>query len=260
MSKLIALLFILGLVGCSTHQSGESTSVTSDITREVASVKSDLKDLQATIEKTRKIFPKLGNPRYYIFDHFVNRGREVVAGKFQGQKLNEELLKLVSAHKVMSEAGIYLNFSKIVDADSKEVTAGLTEMDRLVNQIRDQVENKFFVEDKEKAETSERLSLVKALSERIGRYYKGFVKGDADKASIKTMLGVIKGLNADNAEFGYAQLKKNKGYKQARKILKNLNLPDSGEIDGASDAFEKVMSVQVSMEMISVLVERELRN
>ncbi|MFZ4714463.1 MAG: hypothetical protein ACOYL6_12145 [Bacteriovoracaceae bacterium] len=248
MKSLVLLFLCLTLFACSSQQTTDS------VNRDVASTQFDVTAFKNLLDKTKATFPKLGNPRYYVFDHFSQRARTLLSGS------DQNAVQLVASYKVLAEAGIYLNFSRVIDPDSKEVAANLGQLEKTIGALNDKVSAKIFPEVMEKALTEERLLMVKSLTQRISRHYQTFVKNSADKTAVKALVKGVLGLKSAGVASEYKAMKLDKNYLRAKKILSNLSLPEVGDIDGSDDAFEKVMSVQISMEMVNWLVDRELRN
>ena len=243
-------------MSCS-HQSKNNSASFSE--RAIASQSFELVELVENLNRGLRIFPHLGNPRFYLFEHFVSRAN-ALSNSFNEKNEAQKLLSLWASYKVMSEAGIYLNYSFLVNKDSAEVANLLQKIDQEMSVVKEKIQNSFKVEDEEIALQIERKNLIQSLAKRIARDYKLFVKNERDQLFIKSFISSIKNLKNESLPDQYSLIMADPKYKKAQRLLSNLSLIENGNIDGLDESYEKVMSVQMSSELIHWLIERELRN
>ncbi len=256
MKILIFSFIVLVFISCS-HQSNLDTQSTPE--RSVASEAFEVDSFLESLNRTIRIFPHLGNPRFYLFEHFANRSKTLIDSS-NDQNESRTYLSLWASHKVMTDAGIYLNFSFLVNQDSLEVLNSLQKIDVIMADLKMKLNHQFRIEDEESTLKVERKLLIQSLAKRIGRDFKLFVKNERDQLFVQSFLNSVKALRNSSLEIQYSMIISDPKYKKTRRLLSNLSLMDNGHIDGADESYEKVMSVQMSAELIHWLFERELRN
>jgi hypothetical protein len=230
------------------------------INRSISSQQFDIHPFLESLNRNFKIFPRLGNPRFYLFEHFTNRSLDLI-DSLNAQNEFRSLLSIWASYKVMVEAGIYLNISFLVNQDSPEVSNLLKNLDDEMNGLKKRLNREAKIEDEEFALKYERKLLIKNLAKRISRDYKIFVKNEKDQKVIQFVLTSIDKLNtSEQSEIEYLNLISHPKFKRAKKLLSNLSLPENGGIDGLDESLDQVMSVQMSSELIQWLIQRELRN
>lgn len=281
--KLILVYSILALtlLGCSSGPKWQSTAGPQMIKRQIASSDFDgisanerleqvVKHLDASLEQ----MPNLGNPRFFIFEHFVFQAKETISNirKISNENLNQNVfipndqdiarkyLELVSAYKAMNSLGIYLNHSMIVDKDEPEVINSLSALDKVMGIYQDELNKNFSIivriEERENALAKAQISLMQYLSYRVYAYHETFITSNFKKRRIKRLVKTINNIKFSTyGEFKdqMATIAKSKNFKRVNKYLSNLDLPDSSRISGHKQAFEEVMSVQMGMELITHL-------
>lgn len=260
---LFFILISIGFINCSTQKNLESTS--SESVRKIASTEFNLKELETEIKTINDIFPKLGNPRYYVFEEFNLRASkllELFPDASESEKYLISSLKLAGCYKAMVDAGIYLNFSHLVEKDSPEVLQHLENLEYMMNLLQQDLVKRFGVvpvETKDLYEEKERVALIKYLTGRVSRNSTIFVNKKSEQGIVKGTLGQILAVRNRSISNDLKRVVSNPEYKRTLKLFSNLSLPESGDIDGSADSFDKVMSVQISMEVINFLIEKQLR-
>lgn len=271
-------LISLLLAGCASWKSQEPQSM---ISRKISS--QDFHSMSAIdrlhevgehIRITRTSMPALGNPRYYIYEYFEDRAQRVIDRLKQGKdpSLQErtfvpkslsiagEIAGLVEAFDAMTKAGIYINYSVLVNPDPEEFNDNFVALNRVINFYRDDLERKFgnqlTPEKRDAVEAREKLVLMKYLVNRIENHYEAFIQGKWNKRQVKYTIERIRKTSFKDLKKFKRDMKRlrKKGYfKHTRHLLSDLDLPDSGDINGSDDAYEQVMSVQLSMGIIDFM-------
>lgn len=284
--KLLLLFTILLVWGCA-HQSTDTGKMYS---RVIASEKLDqmsarnrLMILKTEIEKAKDIFPVLGNPRYYLFENFMERTGQIINdiqamdSSLMDQQINipaetkiiKKYLQIVSAHKVMETAGIYLNYNQLIEKDSSEVAEYLRSIASLVRLYEEQIDEYMTnvnyvslgirVETREEAQMQEYLGLLQYLSLRIDRYYEDYISSQRLRNSINSIVNTIVDYeheSYDQTQRFLTSLTQDKRVALMLIHLKDLELKDDSSIEGSEMAFERVMSVQLSSELFRFTLER----
>ena len=256
MKNFLFIIIFLILTSCAHHSKNNSASLSD---RAIASQAFEIDEFMENLNRGLRIFPHLGNPRFYLFEHFVNRAN-VLTTSLNQENQTTKLLSLWASYKVMSEAGIYLNFSFLVNKDSVEVASLLQAIDQEMGTLQEKISHLVKLEEQEKAIQIERKNLIQSLAKRIDRSYKIFVKNERDQLFVKYLLSNIRNLQTNIIDFQVLTILSDPKYKKAQRLLSNLSLIENGNIDGLDESYEKVMSVQMSAELIHWLFERELRN
>jgi hypothetical protein len=276
---LSTLLFLL--VGCahySPHSGSNRTIANVDFNN--LSAKERLEEVMVHIRETAAAIPHAGNPRAYIFEHFLNRS-EVIAKEINSSNANDledhsfvpaqldiinKFLAFYSAHKAMGEAGIYINFSRIVEPDSQEIAERLSDLSRIMDLYYRELEIKGGIsvtpEVKDDSLAQERLHLIQYLAHKVDNNYSDFISSERDTKTVNSFLtkySSIKGADFSSLQSELVPYSRSRTFKKVIALLTTLELPDSGDISGSDDAFEKVMSVQLSAELIQHLTLRFAR-
>lgn len=279
------LFFILlFLVGCSTGTYDSSKDIaTTALSRSISSDQIDemsalgrLLTIEKHIEATYDSLPQKGNPRYYIFENFkeqvhgiVEKLKENYPSQMEEQVfipndrvIARKFVQIVSAHKVMSQAGIFVNFNQFIPKDSEVVTKNLTNLDRSMNHyykaLKDYEAGGVTVkaEDFEKAEKRQNVKLLKYLARRVENSYEFFSPKSSHKRNIKRFVKQIRRLSFKKKRSIDYQVQRFRGYKTYSRVIKYANtveLPTSHTIDGYEDSFEKVESFQFGIELIDFI-------
>jgi len=243
------------------------------------SARDRLAELESHIDETLKSMNPRGNPRFHVFEIFKKRvatylsqiktfESELGAREFMpaNPKVVELFRYLIASHKIMNEAGIYIVSSKIVEPDSQETVDSLFALKQVMMMYEEDVRKKggpiWKPELTENAESFERLQMIQALSHKIEDNYDVFVSNTSKQKLVVRYLKKWQSVKFSSREQIKDDYRKIRTYASTRKvpqILSNLDLPDSGEIAGAEESFEMVMSVQFSNELIEFLSKKELR-
>lgn len=280
--RVLILLTLLLTTSCSTWFNQDTKFISRNISSNdfySMTALERLNEVQSHINETLTSMNPKGNPRYHIFEIYKLRSDEFASkvksysSELKGKEFlpaRKEVVDLfrqfVAAHKVMNEAGIYIVSSKIVEPDSQETNDLLFSLRQVIMMYEDEIKTKsggiWKPELTENAESVERLHMVKSLSAKIKENFEDFVSTPKDQKVVHTTLKSIqkiKFVSKDQLKTDYSKLKSSAAFKKSLSLLSNLNLPDSGEIDGFEDSLEKVMSVQFSKELIEFLTSKELR-
>ncbi|MBT3585879.1 MAG: hypothetical protein HN509_13315 [Halobacteriovoraceae bacterium] len=271
-------------------------NVREDIHKMSAAEKLD--ELVKHIEVTAYGLPQKGNPRFYIFEHFQRRVLEIVAEiKATGsaalsevafvpndKNLITKFYHLYAASKIMDEAGIYVSASQkfgVLNEDSKEASDNLFNLARFMDFYYREISERYSLvvtpEVRVGAESSERVRHMRYLVARVENHMQPFVNRRYKGRVINGMIMQIRKLDPppvrvrfedfDKYKKGFERyvkelrkLRNSATWRKAHAYLKDLDLPHSGGIDGADDAFEMVMSTQLSMEILDFIVDKQLRN
>lgn len=280
--KWLFIISILMTTSCSTWMGKDTKFISRTISNNDfynMSSMDRLNEIDAHIDETIKTLSPKGNPRYYIFETFRKRSSSLFQEirKYESDLKKKEFVpanpkiidlfrQFVASHKIMSEAGIYIVSSRIVEPDTQETSDLLFSLRQVVMMYEDEIKAKsggiWKPELTENAESYERLLMIQSLSSRINEHFETFVTYRNDQKIVRDTLKNIKRLSFKDREqikSEYSRLRKSNSFKKVSSLLSNLNLPDSGEIDGHEEAFEQVMSVQFSNELINFLTSKELR-
>lgn len=278
------LLTFSFLVGCSTNTYVLEKDITSSpLSRSVSSEQIDelsalgrLETIEKHIQATYDSLPQKGNPRFYIFENFKEQVHQIIESikdSYPSQMeeqvfipkdraIAKKYLQIISAHKAMSHAGIFVNFNQFSPEDPKNVTENLTNLDRSMNHYYkslkniQETSNIIKVEDFEKAESDQNLALLQYLARRIEAYYEDFSPKYYQKRNIRSFLKKIRNFSSNKRAPLSKQLHNFRNYKYYKRVMKyanSLTMPESSTVDGAADSYEKVLSFQFGIELIDFL-------
>ncbi|MCP4914682.1 MAG: hypothetical protein GY909_16315 [Oligoflexia bacterium] len=278
------IFILLFFVGCSTGTYDSSKDIASSaLSRSISSDQIDemsalgrLLTIEKHISATFDSLPQKGNPRFYIFENF----KEQIHGIIEDLKDNypsqmeeqvfipkdrviaKKFVQIVSAHKVMSQAGIFVNFNQFIPKDSEVVTKNLMNLDRSMNHYYKALKSYeaggvvVKAEDFEKAEKSQNVNLLKYLARRVENSYEFFSPKSSHKRNIQRFVKQIRRLSVKKRSSINSQVKRFRGYKTYSRVMNYANsveLPESHTIDGYEDSFEKVESFQFGIELIDFI-------
>ena len=289
MKHLLTIFSLVLLLGCSSNQYSKD-HYQSPLSREVANKEVDklsalgrLQTVQEHIEATRESLPILGNPRYYLFENFEERVHSTLQelADSNDPSLNQKVfvprnrdmakkfLDVIAAYKVMSEAGIYINYSAITPEDPQPAAKNLSGLNRAMDLYYKDIEKIIFtqpgilkIEDKELAFSKERSALANYLLRRIESFYDQFTTKGSHKRNVQSFIGKVRSIpqrSVASINEGFSSVKKSRYFKRTSRYFKNLSLPESGSINGSEEAFERVLSVQFSFELLNFVIDRQLR-
>lgn len=174
----------------------------------------------------------------------------------------QALSRIASAYNFAASLGIYLNVkSIIVEKDPPEIASSLQNLDVAMGNLRTAlnrvwprfrfVNHAVFVRG------------IKALAGDVDAHYAFVIRrADANEearlhASIRNVLAQIERLAPSLPRGNLAlwqELKGNPDYATVKRALRNVELPDSSDIDGADGALEKVLAVQIGFELVDHLL------
>lgn len=281
MKRIWTLLTLVGLLlvsSCASHK--RSGVFESKISRTAASKK--IVDLSAYgrlelvkkhVEALVKTIQKQGNPRYYLLENFLFRTQDQMKQMLSSetQAMNQQvfvpqdreialkIVDIVAAYEVMNKAGIFLSFNKLLPEEDEVTYQNFVQFDRAMGHYQDAIKDMALqgtivkIEDKESAYKTEVQELLGYLVTRIEYYYEDFLTRWKDRRNVKRLIRKVRRLKRRPAKFDrkLSNLMKSRLWKRVSKKLENLDLPDSSSIEGSDEAFEKVMSVQVSSTLLT---------
>lgn len=284
-------LLILIVAGCSTTPPVIKERVhNSELSRRISSTEIDkksayarLKILKDHIRATRDSFPIKGNPRYYLFENFDERTVSILDKLEESsdermeqntfipvqKEIIDKFLSFTSAYKVMTEAGIYINYSHDAPKDNPIISQNLENLDKVYQHYYGQLQkikssNPHILKEEDFSNklTDERIILLKYLSRRVELFLSSFDLTSTESRSISTSLKRIRNLKNDpnsNLKTRIKSILNSSYYQKTKKALNSIELPESGSIDGVDDSFEKAMSVQYCFELIDFVLNRQTR-
>jgi hypothetical protein len=293
MKKLILFLTLALLASCS-QWSSNSRVYSSKISRSAASDVSDLTAVQRLqmivkhIEALKETISPDGNPKYYLLENFLNRTEDLVDQMVSSQntamleytyipqnmQIASYFNRFVSAYNVFESSLAFLEETQqgFLPEESEEVQANFSEFKSAMKNYQDALDGIFsagvFEESvREKVQAREQRELLHYLASRIEMYYEEFKYSKRSRANrrkksrVKWLVNSVYNITAKTPSVFKNKVRgvvKRRKWRRAHKILSKIDLPDSQDINGADHAFEMVMSVQMSSELLQHLTKMVL--
>lgn len=282
MTRILSVLIIFGLMTSCSSYNFDSTDK-SMISRKVSSqdffkmtAEERLKEVLVHVKQTSMSFPKEGNPRYFLFEFFQDRAIGIIKDLRENhsdildektfvpkdKQVADKVYQLIAAYDAMAKAGIRINFSAILEADPEEASDNLHSLSKVMNYYRVDLDKKFgfFLKPEEKTALlyQEQLKLMQYLVNRIDYHFEKFISIPSRVKRVERFIRKFNKLKYKSlADFKkkVRRYRKTRDFRYTKKYFTNLDLPDSGAINGYENAFEQVLSVQTSMEVIDFLTE-----
>ena len=236
-------------------------------------------------EAARELVPEIHNPRLWLADGFLAVFRAEMKALRAGPdwqtlegmrvdsiapggiaKLNRNTLRslarIASAYQFMSRLGIYLNISSIlVEKEPKEVALALKILDVTLGTLRAKLELAW--PQSRIVRHAVYVRAVKQLTAGVRDEYESVVLR-SDPAETKRLHGAIDSVLDRVEAWSPATPVANKAaaaallvapeYALVRKALRNVDVPDSGDIDGDDEAMARVMQVQIGFELVDHMI------
>lgn len=281
MRKMCTLLTLIGLLLVSSCSGQKIVGVyKSKISRDTASDKivdlsayGRLELIKKHVEALVSTIKRQGNPRYYLLENFLFRTQKQMKQMLtsENQVMNQQvfvpqnreialkIIDIVAAYEVMNKAGIFLSFNKLLPEENEVTYQNFIQFDRAMGHYQDTIKEMVLqgtivkIEDKESAYKKEVQELLGYLVTRIEYYYEDFLSKWKDRRNVKKLISKVRKLKRRPAKFDrrLSNLMKSRLWRRVSKKFENLELPESSSIEGSDEAFEKVMSVQVSATLLN---------
>lgn len=281
------------MASCS-QWSSNSRVYSSKISRSAASDVSDLTAVQRLqmivkhIEALKLTVSPDGNPKYYLLENFLNRTEDLLNQMVNSQNTsmleftyipqNKQIAsyfnRFVSAYNVFELSLAYLETTQkdFLPEESEEVKANFFEFKNAMKNYQDALDGIYsagvFEESvRAKVKAREQRELLHYLASRIEMYYEEFKYSKRKRANrrkmnnIKWLVNSVYNISAKTPSVFKNKVRgvvKRRKWKRAHKILSKVDLPDSQDINGADHAFEMIMSVQMSSELLQHLTKMVL--
>lgn len=290
MKRILLFLMVIsasGLVGCTTAshttQAKRSTAGIVDLTNRTVAER--LEDTLGLIEQIKAEMPEKGSPYYLVLSHFnryYRMGVKKILKEHAGQpymnvpdwlpnasdiqesqlaaykKLVLQVSELVAHYKVMQISIYYLDLSIIVEKYSPELGLQLHGLSEIMESYNSFLRPRTFLVSQAQQDELRLMAFSKAarsLANGIEKYYPDMIHNPQTRAVVaKVVRGVQSLPKTKGAEKQKTRIQKMIGapdWKVTSDALTHINLTGSGEIDGAQEDFNRVMTVQMGFELIS---------
>lgn len=240
----------------------------------------------AITETIRTKIATVNNPRAWLLESFLTVYRKdlarleagpdwqalqnakiastnVVSVSSFNRRTLQQLARIVVSYQFMSRLGIYLNLNSIiVEKDPKDVADALARIDLTLGALRTKLEMAW-----PEARLIRHAGYVhgaKQLADGIRDEYKSVVtlaNPEATKtlhAAIAKVLAAVEAMSSITAQQNRDSIKAllaTSEYALVKKALRNLDIPDSGDIDGDTEALGRVMRVQIGFELLDNVLD-----
>lgn len=226
------------------------------------------------------------SPRYYLFENFLERTEELFSEiqSYDNDSMEEnnwvpediaiapKFHRIVAAYEIMDKASRTLMLDPLVVGFDKNTNLNLETLDYILGEYKKRVEAlrvsglaSVTEEAYAKIQARETRDLIHYLARRIEAHYENVIPRKSNKKRISKLLNWAfdgEKLSGKNPERFYETLRRftrSYTYKRAMKSLKNVSLPESGNIEGAEDSFNQVNSVQVCADILNQVAKSYLR-
>ena len=227
------------------------------------------------------------NPRYYLFENFLERTEELFAeaGNYDGSSMEEAIWvpndikiapkfhRIVAAYEVMATAENFLKLDPLVVGFEKNVNLNLETMEYILGEYKKSVQQlraaglaSVTIEAYKKIKARETRELMHYLASRIEAHYENVLTSNRSKKRVKKMVDWVHDTNrlsGKSPERFYetlGRLKNSYTFRRAMNSTANVDFPESGNIEGSEDSFNQVYSVQVCADIMNQLASNYLRN
>lgn len=240
----------------------------------------NIEELKDTMDRT--------NPRYYLFENFLERTQELLteASSYNGNSMEENVWvpndiavapkfhRIVAAYEVMDKASGYLKLDPYVVGFDKNVNLNLDTLDYILGEYKKAIDSlradglaSVTVEAYKKIKARETRDLMHYLARRIEAHSEGVVSSNRHRKRIKKLTDWVldtdklSGKSPERFLETLSRLKKSWTFRKGIWSLTNrVEFPDSGNIEGADDSFNQVHSVQVCGEIMAKVTASYLRD
>tara|TARA_Y100000590_G_scaffold263893_1_gene296438 strand:- start:296401 stop:297291 length:891 start_codon:yes stop_codon:yes gene_type:complete len=238
----------------------------------------NIEDLKVEMDQT--------NPRYYLFENFLERTEELFneISAYDGESMTEAVWvpndiaiapkfhRIVAAFEVMTKAEGILELDPLVVGFDKNVNLNLESMEYILGEYKKAIDK--FRQEGLASVTKEAYSKIKAretrdliqyLAARIEGHYESVITNKRSRNRVSKMVGWAldtERLSGKSPERFYTTLKRLKlsyTYKVAMKALENVDFPDSGDIEGSDASFNQVNSVQICADILNKIAHSYLK-
>lgn len=280
--KLITLLLAFGVftVGCASKSvdlKGRTvSSYLEDYKLDNLNAHQRLNLLVQNIEELKDSMDRSA-PRYYLLENFLERTEELFReiSQYDGDSMvtsdwvPEDIAvapkfhRIVAAYEIMDKAASSLRLDPLVVGFDKNINLNFETLDYILGEYKKRIEvlragslASVTEESYEKIKARETRDLIHYLARRIETHYENVLpKKWAKKRVSKMLTWAFDGekLSGKNPERFYETLRRftrSYTYKKAMSSLKDVSLPESGDIEGAEDSFNQVNSVQICADIL----------
>lgn len=227
------------------------------------------------------------NPRYYLFENFLERTQELFteASAYDGESMQQNVWvpsdigiapkfhRIVAAYEIMDKAQDYLKLDPLVSGFDKNVNVNLETLEFILGQYKRDIEKlraqglaSVTDEAYGKIKARETRDLMKYLARRIESHYDNVITKSRHKKRVTKLITWVQdadrlsGKSPERFRETLSRLTRSYTYKKAMSSLSNVDLPESGNIEGSQDSFNQVNSVQVCADIMNVVATGYLRN
>lgn len=289
--KLISLLLACSLlaIGCASKSvdlKGRTvSSYLEDFKLDQLNAHQRLDLLVQNIEELKDTLDRSA-PRYYLFENFLERTQDLFAeiSKYEGDSMEQnkwvpediavapKFHRIVAAYEVMDKASQALMLDPLVVGFDKNINLNLETLDYILGEYKKRIDALrasglvSVTEDTySKIQARETRDLIHYLARRIESYYENVIPRKSHKKRVNKMLTWAfdsEKLSGKSPERFYDSLRsftRSRTYKKAMYSLKDVSLPESGDIEGAEDSFNQVNSVQVCADILNQVAKSYLQ-
>lgn len=224
-------------------------------------------------------------PRYYLLENFLERTQSLFLeiSKYDGDSMEtsnwvpEDIAvapkfhRIVAAYEIMDKASQALKLDPLVVGFDKNINLNFETLDYILGEYKKRIEVlrasslvSVTEESYKKIQARETRDLIHYLARRIDSYYENVVPRKSHKKRVSKMLKWAfdsEKLSGKNPERFYESLRRftrSYTYKKAMYSLKDVSLPESGNIEGSEDSFNQVNSVQVCADILNQVAKSYL--
>jgi hypothetical protein len=225
-------------------------------------------------------------PRYYLLENFLERTQSLFSeiSQYEGDSMEQshwvpediavapKFHRIVAAYEVMDKAARALALDPLVVGFDKNTNLNLETLDYILGEYKKRIEvlraselASVTEEAYEKIQARETRDLIHYLARRIESHYENVVPRKSHKKRVDKMLKWAfdgEKLSGKNPKRFYDSLRRftrSYTYKKAMYSLKDLSLPESGNIEGSEDSFNQVNSVQVCADILNQVAKSYLQ-
>jgi hypothetical protein len=224
-------------------------------------------------------------PRYYLLENFLERTQDLFLeiSKYDANSMEtsnwvpEDIAvapkfhRIVAAYEIMDKASQSLRLDPLVVGFDKNINLNFETLDYILGEYKKRIEVlrasslvSVTVESYKKIQARETRDLINYLARRIDSYYENVVPRKDHKKRVGKMLKWAfdtEKLSAKSPERFYSTLRRftrSYTYKKAMNSLKDVSLPESGDIEGSEDSFNQVNSVQICADILNQVAKSYL--
>lgn len=220
-----------------------------------------IKKIEAVIKQLHAVMSDIGHSKKKLVGQFLaDTHKEISLLEPNTKRTEAQLLmslgRINASYKIMSLMGIYLTASGVFEKDTDDEDYYLGLLDRATSDIEKQLNTALYIykpENKEEDENNARLRYTGSLANEIrNNLYKVFpdTKNPNYRRADQYFNKVAKLTSVDEAK----KLIKTSDFQYVRNILQNIQIINSGDIDGFQSDVDLTVATQFNFAMINELI------